>query len=83
MFMVRVPLPPLVIGECSSLCLSTMEEARMDEATMEQATIKEQMNAEVLDMTTFTLYNGRHNCQPTTNLCCNISWSTNDTKLIS
>jgi hypothetical protein len=56
MFMARVCLPPLVIGQRLSLCISLMEEARMDEATMEHATFEEQTNAEVLDATSFTLY---------------------------
>jgi hypothetical protein len=56
MFMVRVCLPPLVIGQRLSLCISLMEEGRMDEATMEHATFEEQTHAEVLDATFFTLY---------------------------
>jgi hypothetical protein len=55
--MVRVPLPLLVIGECSPLCLSTMDEEKMEEATMAEVTNEQQMNDEVPDVkTTFTLY---------------------------
>jgi hypothetical protein len=54
--MARLPLPPLVIGECSPLCLSTMDEAMTEEATMAEVTNEQQTNAEVPDATTFTLY---------------------------
>jgi hypothetical protein len=54
--MVRICLPPPVIGQHLSSCISLMEEARMDKATMEHAMLDKQTNAEVLDATTFTLY---------------------------
>jgi hypothetical protein len=56
MFMARVCLPPLVIGQRLLLCISLMEEGRMNEARMEHATFDEQTDAEVLDATTFSLY---------------------------
>jgi hypothetical protein len=53
--MAQVPLSPLIIGECSPLCLSTMDEATTEEATMAEVTNKQQTNAEVPHATIFTL----------------------------